>query len=46
MRALILRRLLRRQVLQADEAYVGLLLPPSTGSVLANLPSRWTVVWP
>ncbi len=37
MRALILRRLLRRQVLQADEAYVGLLLPPSTGSVLANL---------
>ncbi len=37
MRSLILRRLLRRHVLSPDEQHVGLLLPPSTGSVLANL---------
>ena len=37
MRALILRRLLRRHVFQADEQYVGLLLPPSAGSVVTNL---------
>ena len=37
MRALILRRLLRRHVLAADEQYVGLLLPPSAGGFLANL---------
>lgn len=35
-RALVLRRLLRREVLGKDEQYVGLLLPPSTGAVLAN----------
>ena len=33
---LIFRRLLRREVLGADEQHVGLLLPPSVGSVLAN----------
>ncbi len=37
MRALILRRLLRRQVLGVDERYVGVLLPPSTGAALVNL---------
>lgn len=36
MRALILRRLLRR-VLAADEQYVGLLLPPSAGGFLTNM---------
>lgn len=36
MRTLILRRLLRRHVLEADEKNVGLLLPPSAGAVLAN----------
>jgi len=36
MRALILRRLLRR-VLKDDEQYVGLLLPPSTAGFLANM---------
>ena len=35
-RSLILRRLLRRHVLAADEQFVGLLLPPSVGTVLAN----------
>ena len=35
-RALILRRLLRREVLAKDEQYVGILLPPSAGGVLAN----------
>jgi acyl-[acyl-carrier-protein]-phospholipid O-acyltransferase/long-chain-fatty-acid--[acyl-carrier-protein] ligase len=35
-RALILRRLLRREVLAGDERNVGLLLPPSVGTVLAN----------
>jgi acyl-[acyl-carrier-protein]-phospholipid O-acyltransferase/long-chain-fatty-acid--[acyl-carrier-protein] ligase len=33
---LVMRRLLRRHVLQADEIYIGLLLPPSVGSVIAN----------
>ncbi|MFO0816489.1 MAG: acyl-[ACP]--phospholipid O-acyltransferase [Pirellulales bacterium] len=36
MRALILRRLLRKHVLAADERYVGLLLPPSAGGSIAN----------
>jgi len=33
---LVMRRLLRRHVLTPDEKFVGLLLPPSVGSVLAN----------
>ena len=33
---LALRRLLRREVLAADETHVGILLPPSVGAVLAN----------
>jgi acyl-[acyl-carrier-protein]-phospholipid O-acyltransferase / long-chain-fatty-acid--[acyl-carrier-protein] ligase len=33
---LAFRRLLRREVLAADEQYVGVLLPPSLGSVLSN----------
>ena len=37
MRTLILRRLLRRQVLHDSEEYVGLLLPPSAGGVIANI---------
>jgi acyl-[acyl-carrier-protein]-phospholipid O-acyltransferase/long-chain-fatty-acid--[acyl-carrier-protein] ligase len=37
MRSLILRRLLRRHVLDRDELHVGLLLPPSAGSVITNL---------
>ncbi len=36
LRTLILRRLLARHVLADDEQYVGLLLPPSAGAVLAN----------
>ncbi|MEX2139895.1 MAG: AMP-binding protein [Pirellulales bacterium] len=36
LRTLILRRLLKRQVLAKDEKYVGLLLPPSVGAVVAN----------
>jgi len=36
-RALILRRLLLRKVLASDEQYVGLLLPPSVASALANV---------
>ena len=35
-RALVLRRLLRREVLAKDEQYVGILLPPSVGGVLTN----------
>ena len=31
MRTLILRRLLRREVLQPDEKYVGILIPPTVG---------------
>lgn len=37
MRSLILRRLLRREVLASDEKNVGVLLPPSAGGVLTNL---------
>ena len=33
---LALRRLLRREVLAADETHVGILLPPSAGAVLSN----------
>ena len=33
---LALRRLLRREVLAADETHVGILLPPSVGAVLSN----------
>jgi acyl-[acyl-carrier-protein]-phospholipid O-acyltransferase/long-chain-fatty-acid--[acyl-carrier-protein] ligase len=36
MRTLILRRLLRREVLSGDEQYVGLLVPPSVAAVVAN----------
>ena len=34
---LVFRRILRREVLAADEQYIGILLPPSAGSVLANM---------
>jgi acyl-[acyl-carrier-protein]-phospholipid O-acyltransferase/long-chain-fatty-acid--[acyl-carrier-protein] ligase len=34
--SLVLRRRLRREVLADDETYVGLLVPPSVGGVLAN----------
>lgn len=37
MRTLILRRLLRREVLGDDEQYVGVLLPPSAGGAIANI---------
>ena len=37
MRALIFRRLLLREVLGPDEPFVGLLIPPSVGGVLANI---------
>ncbi|GIW94716.1 MAG: hypothetical protein KatS3mg110_2757 [Pirellulaceae bacterium] len=37
MRALILRRLLRRTVLSPDERYVGILLPPAAAAVVVNL---------
>lgn len=36
MRSLILRRLLLKNVLTADEKYVGILLPPSVGAVVTN----------
>lgn len=36
LRTLILRRLLRRLTLSPDERYVGVLLPPSVGGVVAN----------
>jgi acyl-[acyl-carrier-protein]-phospholipid O-acyltransferase/long-chain-fatty-acid--[acyl-carrier-protein] ligase len=36
LRTLILRRVLVRQILAADETYVGLLLPPSVGAIVAN----------
>ena len=36
MRTLILRRLLRREVLARDEDRVGILLPPSVGAVVTN----------
>ncbi|MFH1919524.1 MAG: acyl-[ACP]--phospholipid O-acyltransferase [Planctomycetota bacterium] len=35
-RALVLRRLLRREVLANDEKHVGILLPPSVGGVVTN----------
>jgi acyl-[acyl-carrier-protein]-phospholipid O-acyltransferase/long-chain-fatty-acid--[acyl-carrier-protein] ligase len=35
-RTLVLRRLLRREVLVDDETHVGLLVPPSVGAVVAN----------
>ncbi|MBX3411501.1 MAG: MFS transporter [Pirellulales bacterium] len=37
LRSLIFRRLLLREILGPDEKYVGLLLPPSVGAVLANV---------
>jgi acyl-[acyl-carrier-protein]-phospholipid O-acyltransferase/long-chain-fatty-acid--[acyl-carrier-protein] ligase len=37
MRSMILRRLLLRHVLADDERFVGLLLPPSVGGVVANM---------
>jgi acyl-[acyl-carrier-protein]-phospholipid O-acyltransferase/long-chain-fatty-acid--[acyl-carrier-protein] ligase len=37
MRAIILRRLLRRHVLAEDEKYVGILLPPTVPGFLANM---------
>lgn len=37
MRALILRRLLRKHVLGENETNVGVLLPPSNGAVITNL---------
>src|SRR4051812_5585334 len=36
-RALVLRRILRRAVLAADEQHVGIMLPPSAAAVVANL---------
>lgn len=36
MRTLIARRILRREVLGADERTVGILLPPSVGAVVVN----------
>lgn len=35
-RTLVVRRLLRREILAPDERFVGLLLPPSAGGLLAN----------
>lgn len=36
MRTMILRRLLLREVLQHDERYVGILIPPTAGAVITN----------
>lgn len=36
MRTMILRRLLMREVLESDERYVGILIPPTTGAVVTN----------
>ena len=36
MRTLIARRLIRREVLQKDERYVGVLIPPTAGAVVTN----------
>ena len=36
MRTMILRRLLLREVLQDDERYVGILIPPTCGAVVTN----------
>ena len=37
MRALILRRLLRKHVWEQDEEHIGLLLPPLVGGVITNM---------
>jgi 1-acyl-sn-glycerol-3-phosphate acyltransferase len=37
LRTLILRRLLRRSVLAANETHVGVLLPPSAGGAICNM---------
>jgi 1-acyl-sn-glycerol-3-phosphate acyltransferase len=37
MRALILRRLLRKHLLTASERHVGVLIPPSSGGVVVNM---------
>ena len=36
LRSLVLQRFLRRHVLQDDEQYVGVLIPPSVGGVVVN----------
>jgi len=36
MRTFILRRLLRREILEHDERYVGILIPPTAGAVVVN----------
>ena len=36
-RALVLQRLLRREVLSADETHVGVLIPPTVGGAIVNL---------
>ena len=36
-RALVLQRLLRREVLDADEDHVGVLIPPTVGGAIVNL---------
>jgi acyl-[acyl-carrier-protein]-phospholipid O-acyltransferase/long-chain-fatty-acid--[acyl-carrier-protein] ligase len=36
LRTLVVRRMLRREILAPDERFVGLLLPPSAGALLAN----------
>ena len=47
MRTLILRRLLLRDVLAADEKYVGVLLPPSVRRRASPTPpSRWPAASP
>ena len=37
MRTMILQRVLRREILAADEKYVGVLLPPSAGALVVNV---------
>ena len=37
MRSLLLRRVLRRDILADDETYVGVLLPPSVGGLVVNV---------
>lgn len=36
-KALVLRRVMRREVFSDDESYIGILLPPSVGGVLVNI---------
>ena len=36
-RALVLKRLLRKHVLAANESNVGILIPPSVGGAIVNL---------